>query len=87
MQEDFKDLGGDIFDKLYVYIEHCDAVVHLAGDMTGSGPGERVLGALRAKYPDLADKLPPLGEALSPRELIGCCFWKSASRRRWDRRR
>jgi hypothetical protein len=64
VQEDFIDLGGDTLDKLDVYIEHCDAVVHLAGDMTGSDPGERALAALRAKYPDLADKLPPLGEAL-----------------------
>ena len=64
VQEDFKDLGGDTLDKLDVYIAHCDAVVHLAGNMTGSDPGERALDALRAKYPDLAGKLPPLGEAL-----------------------
>jgi hypothetical protein len=47
VQEDFKDLGGDTLDKLDVYIEHCDAVVHLAGDMTGSDPGEHAVGALR----------------------------------------
>jgi hypothetical protein len=64
VQEDFKDLGRGILDELDVYIEHCDAVVHLVGDMTGSDPGEHALGALRAKYPDLAAKLPPLGEAL-----------------------
>ncbi len=64
VQEDFKDLGGDTLDKLDVYIAHGDAVVHLVGDMTGACPGERGLGALLAKYPDLTDKLPPLGEAL-----------------------
>ncbi len=64
VQEDFKDLGRGILDELDVYIEHCDAVVHLVGNMTGSDPGERALSALRAKYPDLAAKLPPLGEAL-----------------------
>ena len=53
VQEDFKDLGGDTLDKLDVYIAHCDAVVHLVGDMTGSAPGERA-SALLAKYPDLA---------------------------------
>jgi hypothetical protein len=53
----------------FVYIAHCDAVVHLAGDMTGSHPGEQALGALRAKYPDLADKLPPLGEARKDRRM------------------
>jgi hypothetical protein len=35
VQEDFKDLGGDTLDKLDVYIAHCDAVVHLVGDMCG----------------------------------------------------
>ena len=64
VQEDFKDLGGDTLDKLDAYIADCDGVVHLAGDMTGSAPGEHALNVLRAKYPDLADKLPPLGEAL-----------------------
>jgi hypothetical protein len=34
VQEDFKDLGGDMLDKLDVYIAACDAVVHLVGDMT-----------------------------------------------------
>ena len=64
VQEDFKDLGAGILDELDVYIEHCNAVVHLVGGMCGSDPGEHALRALRAKYPDLTDKLPPLGEAL-----------------------
>jgi len=46
VQEDFKDLGGDMLDKLDVYIAHCDAVVHLVGDMTGAYPGERELRVL-----------------------------------------
>ena len=41
VQEDFKNLGGDTLDKLDVYIAHCDAVVHLVGDMTGSTPRTR----------------------------------------------
>ena len=41
VQEDFKGLGGDTLDKLDVYVAHCDAVVHLVGEMTGSAPGER----------------------------------------------
>src|SRR5271166_5703393 len=64
VQEDFKDLGQATLDMLDVYIADCDAVVHLAGEMTGSDPDEHALRALRAKHPDLADKLPPLGEAL-----------------------
>jgi hypothetical protein len=50
-------------DKLDVYIAQCDAVVHLIGNMTGSAPEELALRTLRKKYPDLTDKLPPLGEA------------------------
>jgi hypothetical protein len=64
VQEDFKDLGDDTLDMLDVYIAHCDAVVHLIGDMTGSEPGKSERRALLAKYPDLAEQLPPLGEAI-----------------------
>jgi hypothetical protein len=64
VQEDFKDLGGDTFDKLDVYIAHCDAVVHLVGGMTGADPTDGERSALLTKHPDLADKLPPLGEVL-----------------------
>src|SRR5271165_4425613 len=77
VQEDFKDLGRGILDELDVYIEHCDAVVHLVGDMTGSDPGEHALGALRAKYPDLANKLPPLGEALRNGSGVSYTQWEA----------
>ena len=77
VQEDFKDQGGDTLDKLDVYIAGCDAVVHLAGDMTGSAPGESALRALRAKYPDLADKLPPLGEALQSGAGVSYTQWEA----------
>src|SRR5271157_3151790 len=77
VQEDFKDLGGDTLDKLDVYIAHCDGVVHLAGDMTGSDPGEHALDALRAQYPDLAKKLPSLGEALRNGSGVSYTQWEA----------
>jgi tetratricopeptide (TPR) repeat protein len=77
VQEDFVDLGGDTLDKLDVYIEHCDAVVHLVGDMTGSAPGKRDVDALLAKYPDLAARLPPLGEALTQGVDISYTQWEA----------
>ena len=77
VQEDFKDLGGDTLDKLDAYIQNCDAVVHLAGDMTGSEPGEDAVAALRAKYPDLADKLPPLSEALRNGTGVSYTQWEA----------
>jgi hypothetical protein len=77
VQEDFKDLGGETLDNLDVYIAHCDAVVHLVGDMTGSYPGERGLGALVAKYPDLPTKLPPLSEALKVGVGVSYTQWEA----------
>jgi tetratricopeptide (TPR) repeat protein len=77
VQEDFKDLGGDTLDKLDVYIAHCDAVVHLVGNMTGSAPGELALRALRKKYPDLTDKLPPLCEALRNGISVSYTQWEA----------
>ena len=77
VQEDFKDLGGDTLDKLDVYIAHCDAVVHLVGDMSGSEPGEQEQRALLAKYPNLADQLPPLGEALKNGMGISYTQWEA----------
>jgi hypothetical protein len=77
VQEDFKDLGGDTLDDLDVYIAHCDAVVHLVGDMTGSAPPELPLRALRKKHPDMADKLPPLGEALRSGVSLSYTQWEA----------
>jgi tetratricopeptide (TPR) repeat protein len=77
VQEDFKDLGGDTLDKLDVYIAHCDAVVHLVGDMTGSAPPELPLRGLLEKYPDLADKLPPLGEMLGSGMSVSYTQWEA----------
>ena len=38
IQEDFKSQGGDTLSKLEEYIEHCEAVVHFIGELTGSAP-------------------------------------------------
>jgi len=77
VQEDFKDLGGDTLAKLDAYIALCDAVVHLSGDMTGSGPGERETRAFVGEYPDLTEKLPPLGEALKQGVAVSYTQWEA----------
>jgi tetratricopeptide (TPR) repeat protein len=77
VEENFKDLGGDTLDKLDVWIEHCDAVVHLVGAMTGSAPLPRDVAALRAKYADLASQLPPLGEALASGVEVSYTQWEA----------
>src|SRR6516162_4748372 len=58
VQEDFNDLGGDTLDKLDVHIAHCDAVVHLVGEMCGASADETQQQALLAKHTDLQHKLP-----------------------------
>ena len=77
VQEDFKDLGGDTLDKLDVYIAGSDAVVHLISDMTGALADERQQRALIAKHPDLAEKLPPLGEALGAGACLPYTQWEA----------
>jgi len=77
VQEDFKGLGGDTLDKLDVYIAHCDAVVHLVGEMTGAAPEEREQQALLRKYEDFRAKLPPLDDALRSGEPISYTQWEA----------
>jgi hypothetical protein len=64
VQEDFIASGGTTLLKLDDYLQHCDAVIHLLGDATGALAGSPAVADLHQRYPDLADKLPALREAL-----------------------
>src|SRR5262249_28512901 len=64
VQEDFIPTGTETLDKLDLYIADCDAVIHLAGDMTGAWAAPPTLQALRGRYSDLAERLPPLKSSL-----------------------
>jgi tetratricopeptide (TPR) repeat protein len=77
VQEDFKALGDDTLDKLDVYIAHCDAVVHLVGEMAGSAPGEREQQALLHKYPNLLASLPLLDDVLRRGMQISYTQWEA----------
>jgi tetratricopeptide (TPR) repeat protein len=77
VQEDFKDYGSVTLDKLDLYIASCDAVVHLVGDMTGADARPASMQAIRTKYPDLTDKLPPLGKALDEGAGISYTQWEA----------
>lgn len=77
IQEDFKDAGSDTLDKLDLYISHCDAVVQLAGDMTGSQAKPASAAAMLIKHPDLVEKLPPLREPLMKGEGISYTQWEA----------
>ncbi len=77
IQEDFKALGGDTLSMLEEYIQHCDAVVHFAGDMTGSAPKDFGIAELLARRPDLKTRLPPLGAALDAGARISYTQWEA----------
>jgi len=66
IQEDFIATGSETLDKLDEYIRQCDAVIHLVGDMTGALAQAPSLQLIRARYPDLAQRLHPLKPCLEP---------------------
>jgi hypothetical protein len=77
VQEDFKDLGKETLAKLDTYIANCDAVVHLVGDMTGAAPSDMERQAFMREHPDLAQRLPTLGEALRDDAPISYTQWEA----------
>jgi hypothetical protein len=77
VQEDFKDLGVVTLDKLDIYISACDAVVHLVGGMTGATAKPTSTQAIRTKYPDIAERLPPLRELLERGDDISYTQWEA----------
>jgi tetratricopeptide (TPR) repeat protein len=60
VQEDFIPTGTETLDKLDSYIARCDAVIHIAGDMTGAWAEAATLQTLRKRYVDLGDRLSPI---------------------------
>lgn len=77
VQEDFKDHGTVTLRKLDLYIRHCDAVVHLVGDMTGANAKPSSTAAILAKYPDITQKLPSLRELLNQGAGISYTQWEA----------
>lgn len=77
IQEDFKGLGGVTLENLDKYIQACDIVVHLVGDMTGARPVGPQVGRIRGKHPDLATKFPPLAAALENGDPISYTQWEA----------
>jgi tetratricopeptide (TPR) repeat protein len=77
VQEDFKRLGGYTLDMLDTYIAECDAVVHLTGDMCGAIADKAQQLTLLTKYPDLAQRLPPLGQALTAGVEVSYTHWEA----------
>ncbi|MEO8655451.1 MAG: ATP-binding protein, partial [Ramlibacter sp.] len=77
VQEDFIASGSLTIDKLDDYVRHCDAVVHLAGDMTGSVLKPPALASIPQRHPDLAQRMPALADALLAGRPISYTQWEA----------
>ena len=58
VQEDFIVTGDETLEMLDRYIQGCDGVIHLVGDMTGAMAKPQSVTAIRSRYLDLATRLP-----------------------------
>jgi hypothetical protein len=63
VQEDFIITGNETLEKLDSYIQVCDAVIHLVGDMSGAMASASSAAAIVERYPELVTRL-RLGECL-----------------------
>jgi hypothetical protein len=77
VQEGFKDYGVATLEKLDIYIRSCDLVVHLVGGMTGAAAGPESTRVILEKCPGIAERFPPLGEALAEGEAISYTQWEA----------
>jgi hypothetical protein len=57
--------GDEILEMLDHYIQGCDGVIHLVGDMTGAMAKAQSVAAMTTAYPELARRF-PLREFLQP---------------------
>ncbi len=65
VQEDFIVTGNETLEMLDAYIQGCDGVIHLVGDMTGALAKPQSVAAIAQRYPELASRF-PLREFLQP---------------------
>ena len=65
VQEDFIVTGDETLEMLDRYIQGCDGVIHLVGDMTGAMAKPQSVAAIASSYPELGSSF-PLAEFLQP---------------------
>lgn len=66
VQEDFIATGTETLDLLDQYIQQCQVVVHLVGDMTGAMARPLSVALIRERYPDFGRRFPALAPYLAP---------------------
>ena len=65
VQEDFIVTGDETLEMLDTYIQGCDGLIHLVGDMTGEMAKPQSVAAIAQRYPELASRF-PLAKWLQP---------------------
>ncbi len=58
VQEDFIVTGKETLEMLDQYIQGCDGVIHLVGDMTGAMALPPSVAAMATAHPELASRFP-----------------------------
>lgn len=77
IQENFVAYGSATLEKLDDYIQHCEAVIHFCGDMTGSMANEASLQYINNKYKDFATRLPILKQILEGNAEASYAQWET----------
>lgn len=77
IQEDFTAYGGATIEKLDEYIQHCEAVIHIVGDMTGSMANELSLLYIKNKYTDFGIRFPFLQSVLNNEAGLSYTQWEA----------
>lgn len=77
IQEDFIASGSATLEKLDDYIKLCDAVIHIAGDMTGAMANKLSIRYINKTYPDFADRFPELKPVLEGKTGLSYTQWEA----------
>jgi hypothetical protein len=77
IQEDFIASGGATLEKLDEYIQHCEAVIHICGDMTGSMANKLSVQYTNDRYPDFATRFPQLRPVLEGNNQLSYTQWEA----------
>ena len=77
IQEDFIAYGGATLEKLDEYIKHCEAVIHICGDMTGSMANKISVQYIKVKYEDFGQRFPSIEPVLKGDVNLSYTQWEA----------
>lgn len=77
IQEDFIPFGGPTLEKVDEYIQRCDIIIHICGDMIGSMANDSSVQYIKSKYPDLAKRYPLLQTVFDGTDHLSYTQWEA----------